>query len=771
MTAVLVRAVRDLRRRRLQAAVVFVTALLAAGTGTMALTLLSQTRDSYQTAFAAQRGAHLQVAFDGRTDPGTIAATPGLLGASAAGGPYAATGLLFQFGSHKLSTTAIGRDDPGGQVEQLRVTTGHWPAAGDEIALTQSFADLHHISVGDRLQVVSVAGKPQLTVAATVFDIDEASAAVSKQHSWMRSSAITALSLPDSSRYFMDYRFAGDPTSAQLRAAVDTLRRSLPAGSVAGTSTYLVVRTVYSVTNQLSIGLLAAFSVFALVATAAIVANLVTGIVISAYRDIAILKAVGFTPLQVEAVFVLQVVIPVAAACIVAIPLGSVASQPLLASSSLALGLPYRPAFSPALAALTLAGALAIAAVAALVPALRAGRLQPAAILASASAPCGRSGRWLRRLAARGRLPRPVVLGAGDAFARPLRALLTLVAIGVGVITITVAVGLPRSFAAIVAHETSAGYVDAVVERSPALPDRDAMRIIEADPQTARVVGELDENVAVPDISDPVAARVFRGDSSRLGFLLVTGRWFDGPGEVVAPQALMRDAHLALGDHFSATVGGRPVSLVLVGQVYDTSNLGYTLFLDGSTVGPVQPDLAPATYFVSVAPGSDVDAYVRRVAAAQPDLLDVQKNESSLNPQQIEGVLLFVAAVVIVIGVAGIFNTLLLNTRERVRDTAVLKAIGMSPGQVMAMVAASAALLAIVGGGIAVPAGIGVNRALVSFIDGIGGNDTPAAFYDVFRAWELLAIPLAGVAVAAAAALVPGRWAARASVIEVLHAE
>jgi putative ABC transport system permease protein len=43
--------------------------------------------------------------------------------------------------------------------------------------------------------------------------------------------------------------------------------------------------------------------VVALLATAAIVASLVTGIVISAYREIGIMKALGFTPLQVELVF------------------------------------------------------------------------------------------------------------------------------------------------------------------------------------------------------------------------------------------------------------------------------------------------------------------------------------------------------------------------------------------------------------------------------------------------------------------------------------
>ena len=61
MTAVLLKAIRDLRRRRLPAIVIFGTTLLAVVTATMTLTLMSQARDPYQAAFDAQKGAHLQV--------------------------------------------------------------------------------------------------------------------------------------------------------------------------------------------------------------------------------------------------------------------------------------------------------------------------------------------------------------------------------------------------------------------------------------------------------------------------------------------------------------------------------------------------------------------------------------------------------------------------------------------------------------------------------------------------------------------------------------
>jgi putative ABC transport system permease protein len=168
---------------------------------------------------------------------------------------------------------------------------------------------------------------------------------------------------------------------------------------------------------------LLAFSVFALLATAAIVASLVTGIVISACGEIGIMKAIGFTPRPVEAVFVLEMAMPVAAAALVAIPLGTDTCQPLLASSAQTLGLGYRPTFSPALDALALVGALVIVTVAALLPALRAGRLKPAAVIANASAPRGQSGRSLRRLAARVRLPRRVVLGVVEGTHRLVRRL------------------------------------------------------------------------------------------------------------------------------------------------------------------------------------------------------------------------------------------------------------------------------------------------------------------------------------------------------------
>jgi putative ABC transport system permease protein len=299
------------------------------------------------------------------------------------------------------------------------------------------------------------------------------------------------------------------------------------------------------------------------------------------------------------------------------------------------------------------------------------------------------------------------------------------------------------------------------------------MQLIDSQTETARVVAETGENITVPGIADPVNTRVFRGESSALGFLMVSGRWINGPGEVVAPRGLLQDARLKVGDRFIGSARGASIPLRVVGEVYDVSNLGHELIVDWSTMTAVEPDLTPFGYLVTLKPGSNVGAYVKRLAASQPDLIDVQANSTDIIApvKIIDGVLVAIAAVIVLIAIGGIFNTLLLNTRERIRDTAVLKALGMSPRQVVAMVAASAGFLALLGGLIAMPAGVGLDRLLLDQISNAAGNDTPPGSYGVFGTWELIAIPLGGVVVAVAAAILPGRWAGRTNVVEVLHAE
>ncbi len=115
---------------------------------------------------------------------------------------------------------------------------------------------------------------------------------------------------------------------------------------------------------------------------------------------------------------------------------------------------------------------------------------------------------------------------------------------------------------------------------------------------------------------------------------------------------------------------------------------------------------------------------------------------------------------------------LLLNTRERARDIAILKALGMTPGQVVAMVTASACVLGAVGGLLGIPAGTALYDFLVQEMSRLAGFTLDTSTFRVAFNQPLLAgVALASILVAMVGAILPARCAARATVMGVLNIE
>jgi putative ABC transport system permease protein len=782
MSAVLTKVLGDLRRRRLQAAVIAIVIFLASATTTLGLTLLQTASDPWDRAFEAQKGAHLTVHFDRhKVDSQQLSGTPALLGASAAAGPWPLVyGAPFALGTHKYLLTTMGRDSAQADVEILRLVAGRWVEGPGEIVVTRAFADFNHVRLGDRLLSLGSLEKPALVVVGEALDIDEGGAELSTQSAWVAPSQLPLLA-PDWG-YTMVYRFPQAPTTSEVTDKVARLEAALPPGAVQYSLDYSAFKLLFNITNQLVVTFLLAFGIFALLACAATVANLVSGIVIASYREIGVMKAVGFTPLQVVGTLVGQMLVPALVGCLLGIPAGVALSIPLVERAAASLALPSEPPFAPAMALATLLVVTAVVLIAAVLPGLRAGRLSAVGAMSLGSAPSGgrRSsvGSWLRRLP----LPRPLALGSGDAFARPQRAALTVLAVLVGVTTIVFASGLRTSMQHL--FDTSSGpgglsgnpRTDVTVHRSIAYPDQKVMVTLAAQPETDLIIGGAKNLEKVPGVGGnlPVFVIAYRGDSARLGIPVISGRWFNAPGEVVAPRRVLEASHLKVGDRFQAVIRGRPTELQVVGEIFSTTDLGDEIDMDLSTLAPAAPDVQPTYYFVKLKPGSDAEAYARRVQATEPDFLDASANRihGSVSPvDTLNSVMLVLAAVLALIAVAGVFNTLLLNTRERARETAVLKALGMTPLQVLAMVAASAVLLGSVGGVLGLPAGVAVHRALMQSLASLAGNDMPDSLFRVFSAPGLLLLALAGVAVALVGSLLPARWAARTRVAEVLHSE
>src|SRR5262249_15734770 len=226
---------------------------------------------------------------------------------------------------------------------------------------------------------------------------------------------------------------------------------------------------------------------------------------------------------------------------------------------------------------------------------------------------------------------------------------------------------------------------------------------------------------------------------------------------------------------FTATINGRQLALRLVGEYFSFSNFGEVAAIDWSTYLQANPTAQPDAYLVDLRPEANVAAYSRRVSATAPDYLSAVHGEMSGVKVSNRGVRAGVAVVVVIlaaIAVAGVFNTLLLTTYERVRDTATLKALGMTPGQVIGMVVASACVLGVVGGIVGVPTGIWLHQALLTLMGNTIGETLPSLITeDAYNPLALPLLALTGVVVTVIGAALPAWFAARQRVAEVLRAE
>jgi putative ABC transport system permease protein len=577
----------------------------------------------------------------------------------------------------------------------------------------------------------------------------------------------------------MLYRVDPSSTAADLGAAVGRITSGLPADAVVASMTYLETKADVNTIAQLYVPILLAFSVFALLAAAFTIANVVGGIVLTSYRDIGVMKAVGFTPVQVTTILVAQILVPVTIGAATGVIVGTVLSQPMVESTAQSFGLPAAFALSPSVVVLVLVVSIVVALLAAIAPAVKAGRLSPVAAITRGTAPSrhGDGGR-LRRLGLRLPIAVPARLGVAAGVAHPIRATMTLGALVVGVAAVTFAIGMNLSLLRVM-DQLDRGVASPVrVElMDPSANAAGLTATIAAQAGTGRSVALGGVTTSVRGL--PAIRFVgYDGDASWLGYELITGRWFAGAGEVVAPTAVFTQTGLHLGDTLEVTTAGRSVSVRLVGEIFDTvEESSDHLILRGAWADLVvlDPGAGPTSWEVQPGPATSVFTYAASLRTAMGgqvavDVLSVRGVDTSF--ALFLSVITFMGIVLVVISLGGVFDTVLLETRQRTREMAVLKALGMAPRQVVVMVISSVVPVAILAGLLGVPLGVVFQRAVLAYMGQVAaGTRIPESTMAVFVPAAIIGLALTGLAIAAIGAYLPAQRAARARIGPVLQAE
>ncbi|GIG64892.1 ABC transporter permease [Phytomonospora endophytica] len=766
------------RRRRLQTVVIGLVLTFTTATIVLALALLESSVAPFDRAFEAQRGAHAVVAFDPAVvSAAELAATAELPGVKAVAGPFGQTVVATPPGNELRvpgfgggRATLVGRPAPDGSVDEPDLWSGRWATAPGEVVLNvlPPYGN-GRAPEGDPRPIV-VPGGPTLTI------VGYASSLSATADGWVSPEQMDALA-PTATQ--MLYRFDDSASQADVDAGMAAVAGALPGGAVLAEQSYLTVKdAVVSGTGQY-MPFLVAFGLLGLAVAILIVANVISGAVVSGFRHIGVLKAIGFTPRQVVAVYLVMVSVPAVAGAVVGTVIGHFGSQPLLTTAFRGVGL-GEVVINPWVDVVAVVGMPLLVLLAALLPALRAHRLPAAQAISAGSAPRPGRGRRAQLWLSGTRLPRSVSLGLGLPLVRPARTSLTMAAVVLGVMTVTFASGLVASVTeyAKVADRSEAVqvYAHPVDPEAAERMDSESVRATMAGlPGAANVVAEVFIPVSALGYAQGVDIEFIQGETAGMGYTeqLVGGRWIEAPGEVVFSSKLLRQLGKDVGEHVTLTLNGGRKDVLIVGRmmggVLDNAYADWDLLAELAPGHEVRPDWI--TYQVQLDEGTDVEGYLAAVRAAEPGLRP--EANAGLGQYTVTVISLSTTLTLVLGTVAalGVFNTVVLNARERRRDLGMLKSIGMTPRQVVAMMVTSMAALGVVGGIAGVLLGILVHRQVVPIMGEASQIELPPVLLDVWRPLSLTLLSTAGVAIAVFGAYIPARSAARLPIAEVLHNE
>jgi ABC-type lipoprotein release transport system permease subunit len=442
-------AIRDVQRRRGEAALLLLAIMAATTTLTLGLVLREVISTPYESTRDATAGPDVVAGI--ASPPGsnghvaaelaaleTLADAPGVVGHS---GPYPVVWTTLRAHGQTVDVRAEGRDSAPAPLDQPKLTQGSWIVDGG-VVVEAAFADALGLGAGDSITLnsrsfhvvgvaVTAATRPYPQVSCLALCSDAAGLVWLTQAD-ARSLAPQAASLS----YVLNLKLA-DPAAAPAFVgahnppgpkAQPVALTSNPAPPILESWQDIREASANLVRNQQR-ALVTAGWLLGLVAVAS-VAVLVGGRMADQIRRVGLLKAVGGTPGLVAVVLLAEYVAVALLAAVAGLALGWLAAPLLTDPSAGLLGRAGAPSLTMSAVGLVTAVALGVAVLATLVPAVRAARTSTVLALADSARPPRRTS-WLIAISVR--LPVPLLLGLRMAARRPHRVVLAIASIFVTV--------------------------------------------------------------------------------------------------------------------------------------------------------------------------------------------------------------------------------------------------------------------------------------------------------------------------------------------------
>jgi putative ABC transport system permease protein len=439
-------ALRDLGRRRGEALLLLLAIAAATTTLTLGLVLHGETNHPYEQTRAATAGPDVvagvfPAGVRGGATPRQVAAldklitAPGVTGHS---GPFPVTWAVIRARGITAGAEVEGRDQGAAAVDRPKVTQGSWLQSGG-VVVERTFAEALGIHAGDsiilngrsfRVDGVAVTAAfspyPQVCADGCILNTPQL-ANTNPGLVWLSQSATRTLATShEGLAYFLNLKLA-DPARADAFSNARNNFNSVTAPQLSSWQS-ISEQDGNQIKNEQLIMLVGSW-LLGLLAVAS-VAVLVGSRMADQIRRVGLLKAVGGTPGLVAAVLMAEYLLLALLAAAAGLVAGRLAAPLLTNPGGGYLGTAGSPPVAASTVEVVVGVALAVAVLAALVPAIRAAHISTVRALADSPRQPKRRGRLI---AISARLPVPLMLGLRLATRRPRRTVLSILSIAITV--------------------------------------------------------------------------------------------------------------------------------------------------------------------------------------------------------------------------------------------------------------------------------------------------------------------------------------------------
>ena len=256
------------------------------------------------------------------------------------------------------------------------------------------------------------------------------------------------------------------------------------------------------------------------------------------------------------------------------------------------------------------------------------------------------------------------------------------------------------------------------------------------------------------------------------------GHMPQGGGEIALESGALKNSGLKIGDKTHIVIQGQPTEVTVVGEFHFESSMASATVvgMDPDWLMPLAaPDGRVSTISIDLAKGASLDTVKSEVTKVVPDDAQVKTRAELIKEQNktIESQLGFIQTFLMVFVVVAMFvgsfiimNSFAMSVRQRVKEFALLRAVGASPGSVFGIVFLQAVVIGIIGSALGVAAGAGLLAGLAKLLDNMG---MPLLEGTGLTAPIIVISLVVGLAVTIIGALMPAREAALTHPVEAMR--